>query len=214
MAIVEIPKELMNVETKCYIFPLTDDNVVQGLLIIALKQEFKTELHLAVDDTANLISYLLKEVQTVAGTVTDLKDMHTSLTKTTSLAVSQTKDTGKIIDIIKGISSQTNLLGLNAAIEAAHAVESGKGFNIVAKEIRLLATTSKDSINQIENIITDISGSMSDISTKLNKINETSESQEQSIKNLIGLIDNLNGLSAVLRKIYTELYRHLLVSFC
>lgn len=62
-------------------------------------------------------------------------------------------ETDRVLDITKKVAKQTNLLGLNAAIEAARVGEAGRGFSIVANEICKLATESTSSIKQIEAVI-------------------------------------------------------------
>ncbi|WP_109514364.1 methyl-accepting chemotaxis protein [Pseudomonas ovata] len=92
----------------------------------------------AIDTVSNEISSSTVQVEELAG---------------------QVREIGKVLDVIRGIAEQTNLLALNAAIEAARAGEQGRGFAVVADEVRALAARTQASTGEIEAMISSVQSS-------------------------------------------------------
>ncbi|OOF12563.1 methyl-accepting chemotaxis protein [Salinivibrio sp. PR5] len=86
-------------------------------------------------------------------TIARLADDMENMSKVVSALAENTDSIGGILDVIRGISEQTNLLALNAAIEAARAGEQGRGFAVVADEVRSLASRTSDSTDEIQTMI-------------------------------------------------------------
>ncbi|MGL5153240.1 MAG: methyl-accepting chemotaxis protein, partial [Clostridium sp.] len=151
---------------------------------------------------------MIELVKTVQGVEENFKGFLWLLSKVET----RIKDITSITDVIQRISEQTNLLALNAAIEAARAGEAGRGFSVVASEIRGLAEESKESANEITQIVKGIleetvemvAGSEdinNDLSKQIIKTNSASESFD-TIINLVSEVanemDSLNGTSTQL----------------
>jgi len=123
------------------------------------------------------------------------------------------KKIGSITKIIVGISQQTNLLALNAAIEAARAGEVGKGFNIVAEQVKGLAVKSKDASIKIDKIIGELNKKITFITQSSSKTQSIIDNQDDAIEetnlatltiitSMTGVSENIMGLVEAVKEIY------------
>ncbi|RVU40327.1 methyl-accepting chemotaxis protein [Rheinheimera riviphila] len=111
-----------------------------------------------VEQTVARISSLSNDLQQAALVMGELEKDSTTI--------------GSVLDVIRGIAEQTNLLALNAAIEAARAGEQGRGFAVVADEVRSLAQRTAESTRQIEQIITGLQSRTKAIVQSMNSCRE------------------------------------------
>lgn len=142
-----------------------------------------------------IISHTINQMQSLSTNIDDVSQVVASL-------ASESDNIGSVLDVIRGIAEQTNLLALNAAIEAARAGEQGRGFAVVADEVRTLANRTEQSTNEIQQMIQKLqAGAQEAVSAvkvsqdiSLQSVDQTAKADESlsEIDRLMEVISDMN----------------------
>ena len=141
-------------------------------------------------------------INTVNDNMVEIRE-NTSLLSDNVLTLSeQSKNIGNILNVINDIAKKTNLLALNASIEAARAGDSGKGFAVVADEVRNLAERTKNATEEIEKIILSLQNEASSASQEMYKASEAVNFGLDNLGKVAGEIDEtISGINGMYQSI-------------
>ncbi|MBU2321147.1 MAG: methyl-accepting chemotaxis protein [Gammaproteobacteria bacterium] len=153
-----------NAETAAEATTKTDNIVNQG--------------NLKVSDTAKSIESLASDLTVTSKAMEQLKI--------------RTDNVGNVLEVIKAVAEQTNLLALNAAIEAARAGEAGRGFAVVADEVRGLASRTQSSAKEIEDLIVELQNGAQESLDKMLKSRDLSTKNAEQAKEVLALFANIS----------------------
>ena len=147
------------------------------------------------EQTSELVSSCRDEVQHTVATMDNLAiDMQKAI-EDLSLLQQRSLDIGTIVEVIRSVAEQTNLLALNAAIEAARAGEHGRGFAVVADEVRNLAQRTSEATKEIHEIVDSIQQSTQQISTGMESGNSHSQKAHEQTNSIQAILESISASS-------------------
>ncbi|WP_124065421.1 methyl-accepting chemotaxis protein [Clostridium sp. E02] len=191
--IKDVPDSVYGIPFKSYAVPITDKSgSIIGVLTLGKSLENRNNLTNMINSLSAGLIQINQSTVNVNNGLEQLIDMNGEISIKVEEANKSTKNTDSILDFVKDISIQTNLLGLNAAIEAARAGEAGRGFSVVASEIRKMSASTSDSIGQIDGVLKNINESITIINKRVSESNHIFVDETKEFKNIMESINDLN----------------------
>lgn len=189
-------------------YPITTENgqVVGGFVILESTAEQDSLNEMANQLTDN-ISNLASTTEEISAQTQEIAAVTNRLADAAQQSQTRVKETDQVISLIKHIAGQNNLLGLNAAIEAARVGDAGRGFGVVADEIRKLAFTTTESIKKIEQIVNIIQKDSTSNYQQLTQVKEVVSQVADAIAQVAGSVEQAGAMSQQLSTIANNLSR-------
>lgn len=197
-----VPKEVFGIEIKAVGIPVKDEN---GLIVGSIVLVKSLKRHYEMLNLSSTLKNSLIEISSASNLISDgiekTVETNDKVFAEVNEAQSSAKNTDEVLSFVKNVASQTNLLGLNAAIEASRAGELGRGFSVVANEIRKLSNSSSASISEITTTLQKIQVSVNKIAEGITATTDTFKEQLSQIQHMNAELQNLSALAARLTEL-------------
>ncbi|MGE6260090.1 methyl-accepting chemotaxis protein [Heyndrickxia sporothermodurans] len=189
-----VPAEILGVSLISHAVPLRDENGrVIGGVGIGQNVDKANKLSSVANNLSVIIGEVTKTILEMATSISQLAENMRLISDKSYEVNNSVKLIEEVSVVVKGIADQSNLLGLNAAIESARAGEHGRGFSVVAGEIRKMATGSKQQVDEIQSITKTIKDIIESLNQDIQKTNVESDSQSAAIEELTATMEEINA---------------------
>lgn len=175
--------------------PIRVSGTIRDITHLKLKEQNVAETTARMEELSASITEMVNGITEIASQAQQLAITQQITTASANEVKKLADETKEISSFIRGIANQTNLLGLNAVIETAHAGEHGKGFGVVAGEVRLLADNSSKATGNIENTLNKIKESIEAIIVQMDFVNELAQTQAALSEQVNASVDEINKMS-------------------
>ncbi|SPF31823.1 putative sensor histidine kinase [Candidatus Desulfosporosinus infrequens] len=170
-----------------------------------MKEQIEIELVSKMENFSHSLQDMIIGILNITTTAQELATTQEHAMNAAQQMKASTNETSKVVEFITGLASQTNLLGLNASIEAARSGKEGLGFNVVAHEIRNLSSSSADAVKQIGSSLNDLNDSIDKIVSSIEDTNGITQVQAATTEEVNAQVEEINSMADELMRLVKKI---------
>lgn len=201
MSIILSLSKMFNFDSQLVLEAYEHDEKQKIQVLYEERKETLAKVNRAVQELASMMVELSGSSQSVADSAIHTAELQEKAHEKVDKLHTKIGEINHVGSILQEISDQTHLLGLNAAIEAAHAGEQGRGFGVVADEIRKLAAHSKESLEVIKSTLQEISSVLSEVMKDSEETSALAREQAASSQELTSFVNMIETVTTELEDI-------------
>lgn len=190
-----MPASVYGFEFKAIMIPIKEGSTTVGTMGIAISLENETFTASTAENLLETIGNARSNMNTISDSSSSISEKSQVLNTSIEGLLANVTEIHKFVQDISAISGKTNILSLNASIEAARSGEAGKGFAVVAESMRDLAGSTKDSSNKIFELLKIIDEDVEKMQAALASVSEAQENQNAYTEELINEIGKIEKLT-------------------
>jgi Methyl-accepting chemotaxis protein (MCP) signalling domain len=196
----KIGKEIYGIPYIAVGYPLVENGQVIGCLATGVTTDQEDHLRGLAEGLTEALEGIALHTESLAKEADELAQASHTLSDTAAQMQTKITETSQISQLIRDISTRSNVLGLNAVLESARAGAAGRGFSVVAEEIRKLSLTTSTSAKDIFRILDEMNVLVGMVSSEMEKTMNHSLHQATRIQELDAVMQELRHMSDQLRK--------------
>lgn len=197
-----VPEQAFGVPFRAIVVPVFEGRELVGCIGLSQSLRNEAQIQNITQQLTETMNQLVASSEEVSASADDSANRADHMAKEAVKVKEYVNSTNEILNMVKYIADRTRLIGLNAAIEAARAGEFGRSFSVVAEEVRKLADKSQQSVQEANEILGHLQGSIKELLNFINDIHSTtlnqaaaSEQIAASTEEITAVIEELHGLA-------------------